>query len=242
MATKKAKKPKTKKPTKRTTGGQGNKGLLYGVLKGTAVGGERETDGKTPHYQIKIRAPHDGKEITWRCPVNVRSSDGSEVLFFVDSNLFSQAPDKSDLTAIWKKKLKALEKLTAGFTALPKHEPGVALDLVREAYVDPKEMTRLPSTGPEANDDIQDEVEMLISRAKEQSATVYVFGEMFKSGRSAGVHDIHMNQGNRGKFKKDNGIYQDGGLVIQFASGRHVAMLFAFQTQTWDTDDHGNPK
>jgi uncharacterized protein YukJ len=29
---------------------------------------------------------------------------------------------------------------------------------------------------------------------------------------STGIHDIHMNQGNKpGKYFKDNGIYQDGG-------------------------------
>jgi uncharacterized protein YukJ len=51
-----------------------------------------------------------------------------------------------------------------------------------------------------------------------------------------------MNQGNGGKYKKDNGTYQDGGLVFQYPNGKWQAFFFAFQSQTFDTDDKGNPK
>lgn len=246
----KTKKPSAanKKPTSKAKKKSGaasrksgaNKGIDYGVLKGTVAGGEREAEATTPHYQIKVKAEEDGKTITWRCPVNVKSGDGSEVLFFVDSDLLKQSTERKALAAMWKKKLKALDALADGFTALPDHEPGIALDYVREEYVAPEEMTHLPSDGPGANDDVQDTVEMYITRAKDQRGTIHVFGERFGSGAGSGVHDIHMNQGNAGKWKKDNGIYQDGGIVITFPSGRHVAMLFAFQTQSWNTDEHGN--
>lgn len=51
-----------------------------------------------------------------------------------------------------------------------------------------------------------------------------------------------MNQGNSGKYKKDNGVYQDGGLVFQYPNGKWQAFFFAFQSQTFDTDDQGNPR
>lgn len=82
---------------------------------------------------------------------------------------------------------------------------------------------------------------------------VYAFGEKwgpekgkkdqyFKFVPGNGIHDIHMNQGNGGKYKKDNGTYQDGGLVFQYPNGKWQAFFFAFQSQTFDTDDRGNPR
>ena len=61
-----------------------------------------------------------------------------------------------------------------------------------------------------------------------------VFG--FKPGN--GVHDIHMNQGNVGSFVKDDGVWQDGGILIHFADAdRWAAIFLAFQSQAWHTDD-----
>ena len=51
-----------------------------------------------------------------------------------------------------------------------------------------------------------------------------------------------MNQGNSGKYKKDNGIYQDGCLIVAYPDAKWSAFFFAFQSQSFDTDDHGNPK
>ena len=51
-----------------------------------------------------------------------------------------------------------------------------------------------------------------------------------------------MNQGNGGKYRKDNGIYQDGALVLAYPKGKWLAFFFAFQSQTFDTDGKGNPR
>ena len=53
-----------------------------------------------------------------------------------------------------------------------------------------------------------------------------------------GVHDIHMNQGNSARFKGDDGVWQDGGMLLHFPAP--VALggrLPAFQSQAWHTDD-----
>ncbi|MFY4703060.1 DUF2278 family protein [Burkholderia glumae] len=50
-----------------------------------------------------------------------------------------------------------------------------------------------------------------------------------------------MNQGNSGSYKKDNGVYQDGCLMLRYPDGSWLAVFIAFQSQTFDTDDHGNP-
>ena len=49
---------------------------------------------------------------------------------------------------------------------------------------------------------------------------------------------VHMNQGNPkpGPFAEDNGIYNDGGLILKF-SARHVGLFLRFQTQWLPTDN-----
>ncbi|MCA1709791.1 MAG: DUF2278 family protein, partial [Actinobacteria bacterium] len=53
-----------------------------------------------------------------------------------------------------------------------------------------------------------------------------------------GVHDIHMNQGNSERFREDDGVWQDGGILIHFPrESRWVGLFLAFQSQAWHTDD-----
>jgi hypothetical protein len=47
-----------------------------------------------------------------------------------------------------------------------------------------------------------------------------------------------MNQGNVGEFVRDDGVYQDGALLLHFpAQEQWVAIFLKFQSQTWHTDD-----
>ena len=57
----------------------------------------------------------------------------------------------------------------------------------------------------------------------------------FLPGR--GIHDIHMNQGSPAPHDRDDGVWQDGGLILRFPDGGATAFFFAFQSQTWTTDD-----
>ncbi len=66
--------------------------------------------------------------------------------------------------------------------------------------------------------------------------------QYFKFVPGQGVHDIHMNQGNSGSYRKDNGVYQDGCLILHYPDDTWLAVFLAFQSQTFDTDDHGNPR
>lgn len=57
--------------------------------------------------------------------------------------------------------------------------------------------------------------------------------------------DIHMNQGDSGRFAKENGVYQDGGMIFNFGSGNGDltgwnAVFLAFATQATQTDSKGN--
>jgi hypothetical protein len=47
-----------------------------------------------------------------------------------------------------------------------------------------------------------------------------------------------MNQGNSGQFQRDDGVWQDGALLIHFPTeSRWIGIFLAFQSQAWHTDD-----
>ena len=76
---------------------------------------------------------------------------------------------------------------------------------------------------------------------------MYAFGEpwgpdderdpFFGFDRGRGIHDVHQNQGNSRRFRRDNGVWQDGGLIVAAPGGTHTAILLRFQSQSWRTDD-----
>ena len=55
-----------------------------------------------------------------------------------------------------------------------------------------------------------------------------------------------MNQGNSGRFVGDDGVYQDGGLLVHFPDQQEwTAIFLKFQSQSWHTDDktgHRSPR
>lgn len=115
---------------------------------------------------------------------------------------------------------------------------------------DPSTMRLLPPevTGPD--NDLADLLDHYIQRAQgDPQVTAYVFGErwgpepgvadkIFRFLPGNGVHDVHMNQGNNGRFRHDDGVWQDGGMLLHLsAESRWVAIFLAFQSQAWHTDD-----
>ena len=115
-------------------------------------------------------------------------------------------------------------------------------------------MKQVPPDVPGVDNDLKDKLEGAAVKAMDrQGSIVYAFGakwgpepgkpdKYFRFVPGNGIHDIHMNRGNSGKYKKDNGVYHDGALVFAYPQGTWLAFLFAFQSQTFDTDAHGNPK
>ena len=69
---------------------------------------------------------------------------------------------------------------------------------------------------------------------------VFVLGAPDSSDLS--VHDVHFNQGDPlGQFQYLDGIWQDGGVLIERPSGEIVAFLVKFQTQSLHTNSQGLP-
>jgi uncharacterized protein YukJ len=212
--------------------------IHYGVLKGTVQGHLRNADDD--HYQILVH----GGDTVFRIAVNVKSSAPkapSTVLFETTTSLpqaFTQG----------------LHALEDGFTKLASTPGGVAIDYVRSGIVTPKDMKPLPPDRPGANNDLKDTLETAaVDAMRLAGSMVYAFGsrwgpeagkpdQYFKFVPGNGVHDIHMNQGNSGQYKQDNGVYHDGGLIIEYPGDKWRAFFIAFQSQTFKTDSHGNPE
>jgi len=206
----------------------------YGVLKGKAIDAKREDNQSTPHYQVHILAGG----VHYRIAVNVKSqASPSELLYLVNDNF--QHP----ITA-------HLPDLTEGFTPQTSAPGGRALDYIRANLFSRTDMRTLPASLPGPNNDLSDQLEHFIQRAiQEADASVYAFGQrwgpeattkdkIFNFLPGNGIHDIHMNQGNVAPFLGDDGVWQDGGLMLQFpATQQWVAIFLAFQSQAWHTDD-----
>jgi uncharacterized protein YukJ len=207
----------------------------YGVLKSSVAG--TLTGADDDHYQIKVKA---GSQF-FRIAVNVKSKAApSEVMYYVDEDFQ------------WKG-LPKLKKLADGFTRLPSKAGGVALDYLRDGLFPIDKMIPLPADVAGPDNDLNEKVDSYVERALNmKGATLYAFGERwgpeknkkdryfsFKPGN--GIHDIHMNQGNADKWRGQDGIWQDGGLIIHLPKDKKwVAIFLRFQSQATRTDEKGH--
>jgi hypothetical protein len=73
------------------------------------------------------------------------------------------------------------------------------------------------------------------------SATrILIFGEPFTTG--LGVHNVHQNQGDPpGPHQAENGIWQDGAVMMEYAGGVVKIWQVKFNTQSLNTNDAGLP-
>jgi uncharacterized protein YukJ len=205
----------------------------YGVLKCKAIDRLLGTN-ENPHYQVHATSNNEH----FRIAINVKSQLSPSELLYGTIEHFQHV-----MTA-------GLPALPFGFTPLISKPDGQALDYIRSNLFDRRDMIPLAFDIPGRDNDLNEKLDFYIRRAMEtEDAVLYAFGERwgpepgkadkvfgFKLGN--GIHDIHMNQGNSGSFTKDDGVYQDGGLLIHFPSeNRWIAVFLAFQSQSWHTDD-----
>jgi uncharacterized protein YukJ len=220
----------------------------YSVLAGDPVSGKVVT-GSSTHYQITMNAP--GGPFT--VAVNIQSVDGSEVLYAIEEGF--TPPDEAALLA-----------LPMGMTKLQSEAGGLALDYVRSQVdgrpmITREQMTLLPQMRSQGSEEermlararsaaLQNAVVTLLNMTiADKDGVIYAFGSTYADkGKVDGIHDIHMNQGNpagggaKGGHGGDNGVWQDGALLIHLPSkGTWTAVFIAFQTESWTTDSKGNP-
>jgi uncharacterized protein YukJ len=143
-----------------------------------------------------------------------------------------------------------LPGLPDGFSPLPSAAGGLALDFIRANLFDRTLLRPVPATAPGPDNDLADKLDHFVERAEaDPAARVYAFGQrwgpepavpdkVFGFSPGNGVHDIHLNQGNSQQFRNDDGVWQDGGLLLALPDqAQWVAVFLAFQSQAWHTDD-----
>jgi len=205
----------------------------YGVFKGRAID-RRLGSGGSPHYQVHLVDQNND----YRIAVNVASQlQPSELEYLIDSEFRHPIVEQ-------------LHDLTPGWKALPSKPGGIALDFIRGNLLDPRRMRKLGFNVPGPDNDLNEKIDHYIQRAMaDEDAQLYAFGErwgpenikdkIFGFLPGNGVHDIHMNQANVGSFVQDDGVYQDGALLLEFPRQKQwVAVFLKFQSQTWHSDDH----
>jgi uncharacterized protein YukJ len=202
----------------------------YGVLVGKINDGRMNPGGRSPHYEIWVKADGD-----YRIAVNVLSVDGSDVLALFDA----------DFKAATKLDLANLASGPLGFTPLKTGPGGQGLDYLRDNLFPVQSMVTIPPEG--AGVTLANLLDAQIERAKaDQQAIVLACGEFFRDQGSdqtfdfspeQGVHDIHLMQGNSGNFADDNRVNGDGALFIRYAGGETVALFARFSVQDLSTDE-----
>ncbi|HDX9578366.1 TPA: YukJ family protein [Bacillus pseudomycoides] len=210
----------------------------YGVLKCTAVESQHGNE-EDPHYQVHVV---DDDQTNYRIAINEKSEQRpSEILFYHDDNFHHES-------------LSEVKELPFGFTKLihSQQSKTVALDYVRGRLFDHSKMRVLPLDEQGSNNDLNKTLDLYFKRAINSNAIIYAFGDkwgpepdtpdkIFGFLPGNGIHDIHMNQGNSPKFQRDDGVFQDGGLLIHFSEeDQWVALFLAFQSQSFNTDDQGH--
>jgi uncharacterized protein YukJ len=205
----------------------------YGVLAGRVVDQRAEGGTDSPHYQIRVR----GGEADFRVAVNVLSQERPAELLYVADENFRHPVTQS------------LPGLQDGFTPLASQPGGMALDYIRANLFDRQQMQPEPASAPGPDNDLADKLDHFVRRAAaDPAARLYAIGQRwgpetipdkifgFRPGN--GVHDVHMNQGNSQRFGQDDGVWQDGGLLLHYpAQDQWVGIFLAFQSQVWHTDD-----
>jgi len=206
----------------------------YGVLAGRVLDRRSEGGADTPHYQIRMRGGGDD----FRVAVNVLSKEHPSELLYLADEAFRHPV------------VAELPNLPDGFTLLPSRPGGLALDFIRANLFDPTKLRPVPATAPGPDNDLADKLDHFVARAvADPAARLYALGQrwgpepttpdkVFGFSPGNGVHDIHMNQGNSQQFRGDDGVWQDGGLVLHYPTqDQWVAIFLAFQSQAWHTDD-----
>ena len=212
--------------------------ISYGILRGRASRLlHHSTDDPSPHVEVQVQTPHG----PWRLAINVRSDDRTDLLFHIDTDFRHPI-------------LEALLTLPSGLTQPARNDHIRRMDYVRGDLFDSSVMRAVSAKAVGEPNELDDRISEVMHRAMQaDGAEVFACGNLwgpehrrdeyfhFLPGR--GVHDLHMNQGSPSPHDRDDGVWQDGGLIVRLPRAPVVAFFFAFQSQSWNTDDvTGRPR
>jgi uncharacterized protein YukJ len=199
----------------------------YGVWRAKPVRYTYQTpdeDPVSPHLTLYFTDDEDGQGTA---AINIKSGDRHEsrLVYWAVPQFVHPITDQ-------------LAALDEGFRLLagtPEQGPGgLALDFIRGNLFRRSSGRILPQDVPGPDNDILDELKPIFDRAIAEEATVYIYGSHFDGGK--GIHDVHMNQGNAQRWAGDNGVYQDGAVILQF-DDHWEAVFIGFASQAVHTED-----
>lgn len=208
----------------------------YGVLKAHPLQGVNATVS-SPHYQVLVT---DANETKFRLAVNVQSQDQPANLQYYIARNFQHALMAQLLT------------LPSTYTALASQAGGLALDYIRSSLfpLDQVEQLFAIATENQLSRLLDAQIQQAIA---DPNAFLCAFGQRWPETNTPdqpfgfvpdnGIHDIHMNQGDEdAAFASENGTWQDGALFLYLPSTQQwTAIFLKFQSQSWQTDDNGQP-
>jgi uncharacterized protein YukJ len=219
--------------------------MQYALLKGRARDGKpwSQDPHKRPHYHILVEAAGRQYDVAVNIASDSPQPSQVQVLYRLDRGVTLPTRDQ-------------LRALPDGMRNLSSKHDRLGLDFVAQNLVSRDQMALLPLWDPQNPSRAQNGISLLIDAARaDGEASVYLFGHRYKHAPAGsvnpcwefspddGIHNIHMNQGNkRGDHDNENGRYTDGALIVYLAvSDTWNAVYVAFQNQSWDNDDRGYP-
>lgn len=224
----------------------------YGVLIGTYADFKRDSRddfGKYYHGHIFVRVPNPsgGGTLLYDCAVDVNKPDGNIAYFhpvILDPEKFTKISSKVNGFHALASNLPdgptsgALDYLRNPFISLPLGCLGLVLALLNIIDRGNRHVWE-ENVGTSALDTLE-------AMCKSGDiARVYVFGARYYNARQnppQGMHDVHYNQGDPpGDHYASNGIWQDGGVVVQHSDGRLEGFFVKFDEQSLKTNDYGQP-
>ncbi|RAL08501.1 uncharacterized protein BO97DRAFT_398074 [Aspergillus homomorphus CBS 101889] len=168
-----------------------------------------------------------------RAALNIQSSPNAEsrLIYWINETL-----NHHHLTD-------ALPALPYGFTPIDAIDHagldyirGNLFNVHRGRMLEPASTSPSKSLNNDNNNPLLTTLEPHLQQAIAQHADLYIFGSQFASKN--GMHDVHMNQGNGEGFRHDDGVWQDGGLILHYPDTNNwVGVFMAFASQAAHTDD-----
>ncbi len=207
----------------------------YGVLVGTLLKyycDHAFSEQTYYHCNVKVRA---GRRV-FRCPVDL---DHKQDAHGVQWRLVELAPDALHrilhFQEGWHPLVSQPGSGAIDYYRSPEFQPTCHCRQAASDFIHCEEAgdTVLPvswkyGTGPEAFRDL----EPLLTHSRK----LFIFGEPFRTGH--GVHNIHQNQGDPpdSQWYPENGIWQDGAVVVLRRDNTLAAFLCKFNTQLFFAD------
>ncbi|KAL3462425.1 hypothetical protein BJX64DRAFT_259123 [Aspergillus heterothallicus] len=188
-----------------------------------------DLESSKPKYDCTLQRQDKNIQGLYRAVINVKSGladpHDSRLVYWVNHQI-DQNPLADELT-----------DLRHGFHAgVDQVANQCSLDYIRNSLFNTSDGRLLPHEVAGQFTNIIDVLEPNIQRAIHENADVYLFGSQDSSGTF--MHKMHMNQGNIRKYRPDDGVFQDGGLVINFPkTNSWIGFFIAFASQAVHTDD-----